>query len=55
VTTATRIGTSAGGAGGGAWTIVKTAGEATKKLYELSKQINDHTVRQQVDEELKQK
>ena len=36
----------------GAWTIVKTAGEATKKLYELSRQIKDQTTRQQVDEVL---
>lgn len=33
-----------------AWTIAKTAGEISKKLYELGKSLKDREVRQQVDE-----
>lgn len=33
-----------------AWTIAKTAGEISKKLYELGKSIKDREVKQQVDE-----
>lgn len=34
----------------GAWTIAKSAGELTKKLYELGKSIKDREVKQQLDE-----
>ena len=33
-----------------AWTIAKTAGEITKKLYELAKSVKDREVKQQIDE-----
>jgi hypothetical protein len=33
-----------------AWTIAKTAGEITKKLFELGKSLKDREVKQQVDE-----
>lgn len=33
-----------------AWTIAKTAGELSKKLYELGKFIKDREVKQQMDE-----
>jgi hypothetical protein len=34
----------------GAWSIAKTAGEISKKLYELSKSLKDRDTKQQVDE-----
>src|SRR6266700_2956257 len=33
-----------------AWTIAKTAGEISKKLYELAKSVKDREVKQQIDE-----
>jgi len=33
-----------------AWTIAKTAGEVTKKLYELGKSLKDREAKQQIDE-----
>lgn len=33
----------------GAWSIVKTAGEATKKLYEFAKSIKDREQRQKIE------
>ena len=33
-----------------AWTIAKTAGEISKKLYELGKSLKDHDAKKQVDE-----
>jgi hypothetical protein len=33
-----------------AWTIAKTAGEISKKLYELGKSLKDREVKQQIDE-----
>jgi hypothetical protein len=33
-----------------AWTIAKTAGEVSKKLYELGKNLKDREQKQQVDE-----
>jgi hypothetical protein len=33
-----------------AWTIAKTAGEISKKLYELGKGLKDRELKQQVDE-----
>jgi hypothetical protein len=32
------------------WTIAKTAGEVSKKLYELAKSLKDRDAKQQVDE-----
>ncbi len=37
-----------------AWTIAKTAGEITKKLYELAKSVKDRDEKQQIDEILDQ-
>lgn len=37
-----------------AWTIAKTAGEVTKKLYEVGKSLKDREAKQQVDEILDQ-
>jgi hypothetical protein len=37
-----------------AWTIAKTAGEITKRLYEFGKQLKDRELKQQVDEILDQ-
>lgn len=37
-----------------AWTIAKTAGEISKKLYELGKSIKDREAKQHVDEILDQ-
>jgi hypothetical protein len=33
-----------------AWTIAKTAGEISKRLYEIGKSLKDREARQQVDE-----
>lgn len=33
-----------------AWTIAKTAGEISKKLYELGKSLKDREAKQRVDE-----
>jgi hypothetical protein len=33
-----------------AWTIAKTAGEITKKLYEFAKSVKDRDAKQQIDE-----
>jgi hypothetical protein len=33
-----------------AWTIAKTAGEITKKLFELGRSLKDREVKQQIDE-----
>jgi hypothetical protein len=37
-----------------AWTIAKTAGEITKKMYELAKSVKDRDAKQQIDEILDQ-
>ena len=37
-----------------AWTIAKTAGEISKKLYEFGKSLKDRELKQQVDEILDQ-
>jgi hypothetical protein len=37
-----------------AWTIAKTAGEVSKKLYEFGKSLKDRDLKQQVDEILDQ-
>src|SRR6266436_9122335 len=34
----------------GAWTIAKTAGEISKKLYEFGKGLKDREAKQQIDE-----
>jgi hypothetical protein len=37
-----------------AWTIAKTAGEISKKLFEFGKSVKDHAAKQQIDEILDQ-
>ena len=34
----------------GVWTIAKTAGEISKKLYEVGKSVKDREIKQQIDE-----
>jgi len=38
----------------GAWTIAKTAGEISKKLYEVGKSLKDREAKQRIDEILDQ-
>ena len=38
----------------GVWTIAKTAGEISKKLYEVGKSLKDRDAKQRVDEILDQ-